>query len=249
MSLPDRLSPTTEDLEAPLPYIRRFSNHKPEEAKFSYKEEKVLVKSIEKTTKQKDNEGVEHDVKEIYKETTVYKSERKVTLKCYGHTPKEDAVCFFQCLTKMFQTLKTVYNKVSQAKERDATILFNAMDKMLVGTANDDWQTVLKTVGAKPENQDGNGKMKYEWETFKNLLAAYICTRVFADSRVYDHQVRYMENRHKPAGMSAKEWHRLFREYNTYLCYLFPNLKTMRKEFPTLTFDKFPILTSDAVEP
>ena len=219
-----------------MPYIRRYPNFKPEEVKFEYEYEREVTKTVQK--KSLDEKGV-LVVTETYTETAVDRRIKKVHLKCYGHTSEEDGVHFMQCLVKMFKELKEEVQKSSQKKDQDASILFRATDKMLIGTANANWLTALSVVSQETDNVDPNGNLKSTWEVFKKSLAKYICTQVFTESGIYDRQVEYMQGRHKPKSMTAKEWHRAIQEYNSYMCYLFPDLAAMKRQFTNLTFKEW----------
>ena len=81
-----------EDMEAPLPYIRRNPDFKPDDVKFEYEYEKTTTKTIQK---KKLTEKNILEVVETYTEATMDKRPRKVKLHCYGHTAQEDAACLF----------------------------------------------------------------------------------------------------------------------------------------------------------
>ena len=227
----ETLLPTVEDKEAPLPYIRRYPDFKPEEVKFEYEYEKESTKV---TTKKYRKENTE--VVETYTEVTTEVRSKKVTLKCYGHTWEEDPIVFFQCYTKMLKDLESVVRKASASKASDANTLFRAMDKMLIGTANANWQTTLQELAKEPTYLDVRRNLKQNWEVYKNAVASYICGQVFSQPGIYDLQVKYLQNRHKPKGFTAMEWHRRFQEYNSYLCYLFPSLEAMKRQFEGADF-------------
>ena len=114
-------------------------------------------------------------------------------MRSYGHTAQEDAVCFFQCFTSMEKELAEEKTKSAQAKDRDASIIINAMDKMLTGKANADWLTILNTVGQETDNVDNTGQMKTTYEVYKKLVSKYICTKLYSEPGIYDLQVRYMQ--------------------------------------------------------
>jgi hypothetical protein len=118
------------------------------------------------------------------------------------------------------------------------SILFDATDKLLIGTANANWQAVLNTKGMEPENMDGNAT-KQNWETYKKLVAHFICHHIYSESGIYDQQVKYTQNQHTTKGLTAKKWHRLIEEYNSYLCYLFPSLDTMKWQFENTNFSNW----------
>jgi hypothetical protein len=125
---------------------------KPEEMKFSFKYELESVKKIMST----DAEG---NVKEVEEEITEMKI-KKVTLKTYGKSDQEDCEHFFEAMEKLKKELRTVWEEASKAKDRDAQILFDALDQMLIGTASSQWHNILAT------------ETKRDWETFKVLVAS-----------------------------------------------------------------------------
>lgn len=224
-----------------MPYIRRHDDFKPEEVKYEFECTETKSKTVQK--KALDAESGTLKVTETYTETYEETRRKKVYLKCYGQTEKEDAICFFKCYTKMLKELADEVKKSSQSKDTDASILFKAMDRMLVESANANWLTILRTTGMEPENTE-NGRTKTTWEVYKRLVAQFICTQVYSEPGIYDQQVKYMQGRHKPKSLTAKEWHRKFEEYNTYMCYLFPDLQAMKRQFPALTFKDW--MTKDA---
>ena len=237
---------TAEDMEAPLPYIRRHPDFKPEETKFEFEYTEPIRKTVQKKAL---NEKGELQITETYTEETEITKRKKVYLKCFGNTSKEDGVVFFQCFNRMLKELAVEVRKCSQAKERDASILFQATDKMLIGAANANWLTVLNSAGTEAENVDNTGTTKTTWEVYKRMIAKYICTQVYTGTCLYDQQVEYMQSRHKPKSMTAKEWHRTFQEYNNYMCYLFPDLAAMKRQFLQATFKEWMARKAGALTP
>ena len=234
MSSNDTATQSVEDTEAPMPHIRLHPNFKPEEAKFEFEHTEPVTKTVQK--KALSDKGV-LEVTETYTEQTEITKRKKVILKCYGHTAEEDGIVFFQCLNRMLKELAEEVRKSSQAKDKDASILFKAADKMLIGSANADWLTVLNSTGTEADNVDTSGTTKTTWEVYKRLIASYICTQVYTGTCLCDHQVECMQSRHKPRSMTAKEWHRTFKECNNYMCYSFPDLAAMKRQFPNATFN------------
>lgn len=209
------MSATIRDTEAPMPYERRKPHFTAEEVKFSYEYTSHSTKQTVKTIK--DDKGVAHEEK--YNEITTETRVKKVTLKAYSLTSEEDVEHFFEAFERLQKELATVWTEASTAKHKDATILFNAIEKMLAGTANTQWHDVLGTTTERT------------WETFKTKMATFICKKVLPED-AYMLQVRYMQERVKPIALESKEWWRRMQTLNRYLVYCFPDHGAMKREFP-----------------
>jgi len=161
----------TMDATAPLPYIRKVKGTG-ETVKFTFEREKAA----EKTITRYDDTGALVG-KEVEKVTTTIPI--KVSLKCYGASAGEDRESFFEAFDRLQKALEPEWKDAAQAKDRNASVLFDAFDEMLVGVANSDWQVILGT------------ETKRTWETFKVNVAKYICTKVLPPN-AYDEQVLYL---------------------------------------------------------
>ena len=206
-----------QDAEAPLPYIRRKQNFKPDEAKFTYEAEKVSVRITERT---------EEGKKISTKETVTEDKEHKVYLKQYGKSSEEDCEHFFEAFEHMQTKLPAIWTEVQKAKDRDATILFEAMDTMLVGTALTEWHDVLQQERSRT------------WEMFKTKVAEFITTKVLPEDS-YNKQITYMRERRKPMALTSNEWWLRIQTLDRYLPYFIGTLAKLKNEFPSATFTEW----------
>jgi len=197
-----------------MAYVRSKADYKSDETKFVYERE---LKSTRTTTKKV---GVQ---REVIEETTTELRTRKVTLKTYAHSNKEDCEHFFECFEKMMKELEDEWTTSSKAKANDAKVLFQALESMLVGTANSEWHDVL----GKEQSRT--------WEMFKTLVSRFICSKVLPED-AYNRQVMYMQERVKPMALTAKEWWLRMQTLNRYLPYFFPSLEALKRELPDSTF-------------
>jgi len=204
-------------MDCVIPYKRKTvcADFKPEETKFSYEQE---VESTKETT-HTDEAGKETKTKETITELKV----KKVTLKTYGQSDKEDCEHFFEALEKLKRELKKVWEETSKAKDRDAEILFDAFDQMLVGTASSEWHDVLAT------------ETKRDWEAFKGLVAKYITTKILPED-AYNRQVTYMQERRKPYDLSVKDWWLRMQTIDRYLPYFMPSKEALQLWVPSADF-------------
>ena len=209
---------TMQDAEAAIAYVRSKTEHKVEEAKFSYEHEATSTRTI---AKEVTIEG--KTTKEVSSEVVKSKHTRKVTLKVYSHSDQEDCEHFFECFERMQKELEGVWMECAKAKDKDATVLFQAFEHMLTGTATSEWHDVL------------NGETERKWETFKTLVSKFIVTKILPED-AYNVQVTYMLERAKPAQLSAKEWWLRMQTMNRYLPYFFKDLENLKKQFPNMTF-------------
>jgi hypothetical protein len=81
-------------------------------------------------------------------------------------TSEEDAEAFFHAFERLQVELEDQWTVASAAKTKDATVLFHAMDKMLVENASTDWHDVLADTAKLPNKT---------WESFKKATAKFIC--------------------------------------------------------------------------
>jgi len=205
----------TMDATVPLPYVRKVTGA-PETVKFVFEREKETERTIIKYDEKNIKIG-----KEVEKVSTTIPI--KVTLKCYGASSKEDRESFFEAFDRLQKALEPEWTEATKAKDRDATVLFDALDELLIGVANSDWKVVLGT------------ETKRTWETFKEKVAKYICTKVLPPN-AYDEQVLYLRERAKPMSLSATEWNDRLETLSRYLPYFFESVDALKNEHTTATF-------------
>jgi hypothetical protein len=205
----------TMDATVPLPYIRKAKGTT-ETTKFVFEREK----ESEKTIIRYDDKGVRTG-KQVEKVSTNIPV--KVTLKCYGASAGEDRESFFEAFDRLQKALEPEWTEAAKAKDRDATVLFDALDEVLIGVANSDWRVILGTETTRT------------WSMFKEKVAKYICTKVLPPN-AYDEQVLYLRERSKPMSLSATEWNDCLETLSRYLPYFFESVDDLKVEYSTATF-------------
>ena len=131
------------DKIAPIPYVRdkEKRDYEVPTTKFEYYYDSRTVKEITKEVPSTDGTNT---VTERYSEITIEKKSRKVYLKTYGHSDREDTEHFFEAWAHFQTELKDQLEEISTAKTNQAQTLFKGFDKMLTGVANADWSTIAK---------------------------------------------------------------------------------------------------------
>ena len=202
---------TVSDHKAPVPYIRR-AKFEAKETKFMYDQFAINMKTV------KTNEGTKEELET--KETTTYTREKKVKLTTYGHTSEEDAEHFFEAFEKLKKELGEEWKNASESKDSSAQVLFEATDKMLIGTANAEWQNILK--------EDPDMEFSKSWEMFKTRMATFICKVILSDDAI-NQQLSYLRERMKPADLTVKEWYLRLQTLRRYLIYFVKDMKTLKQ--------------------
>ena len=177
---------TQLDIETPMPYIRKKGEYRTDKIKFEYEKEISVVRVVTKRDKD-DKVTTEERI-----ESREPKS-KKISLSTYSHDDKEDCEHFFDAFERLKTAVLEEWKEISSAQSRDATLLFDAFDTMLIGTANTRWHDVLQ------------GNAGRTWRDFKVLVALYINTKV-VPSNTYTKQLSYLRNRAKPMKLTADEW-------------------------------------------
>ena len=91
---------------------------------------------------------------------------RKVTLKVYSRSDKEDCEHFFECFEKLQREMEDIWMDVRRNKTNDAKALFTAFEHMLTGTATSEWHDVI------------SGTVNRTWEDFKVVVVSkFICEK------------------------------------------------------------------------
>lgn len=210
-----------ETLDCVIPYIRKKKcvEFKPDTTKFTWEQERVSTKVVVLT----DEAGKKTTRQEELTET----KEMKVTLLTYGQTESEDCEHFFEAFQTMKHELEQVYKDTSKAKTNDASVLFRAFEKMVVGTAATEWHDVLL------EDAKKTGR---SWADFKQFVSTFITKKVLRQDDAYARQRQYMMERRMPHGMEVKEWWLRMQTMNRYLPYFMPSMDKLKKWFPNADF-------------
>lgn len=211
----------SRDSDAPIPYIRekRYIDFKADTVEFKYTHSTKTTKDVERTDIDKDGNVSTSTSKETVSENKVLKA----TLKTYGKSEREDIEHFFEAFEKMQKSIDDVWKAASANKTNDASVLFNAMETMLTGTANTDWHDVMTGVTGR------------NWETYKVTTAKYICEKVLPDD-AYMEQTRYMQERNLPRGMSVATWWDRFQTLNRYILYAVKDISELKEIMPDATW-------------
>ena len=215
-------------LDPVLPYTRPAGNHKLETTKFTFEREVKQVEEYETTETKPDGTTS----KTTTKKTTSGKREKKVTLKIFTMDEKEDKEHFFEAFMTLKRELEEQWNEASQAKNRDATVLFDAFDKMLGGVASTEWRDTLAEKDPTTQLPISNR----DWETFKTLVSHFITRKVIRSKQGFEHQRQYLQEQTMPMGMDVRTWNLRRETLNGYLPYMIDSMEMLKKWFPDADF-------------
>ena len=121
----------TLDRQAPIPYIRDKAKREFDVPTIKFEFEREVVKTVRKRTE--NEQGVPQG---MITETSTYTKDVKVTLKTFSHSSEEDGEHFLEALETMQKELSPEWTVAQGRKGNDATVLFKAVDKMLLHSAN-----------------------------------------------------------------------------------------------------------------
>ena len=214
-----------ERLDCVFPYLRPASkaSYVPDTAKFVYEVEREGTKTEEITNSKGDTTTRQTKTKELH--------EKKVTLKVFSQSNAEDAEHFFEAFEFMQHELQEVWTETSRNQNGNATILFNAMEKVLAGQGLTAWQVVLEEQDAK------TGSKLRTWKTFKTVVTNYIVTQLCSED-AFQKQRKYMQERWMPDGMDVEDYYKRYCILNRYLPYLL-TLDKMKMWFPGTDFSNW----------
>jgi hypothetical protein len=209
----------TLDRQAPIPYVRSKAKKDFEVPTIKFQFEREQTKTVKKETQ--DDNGVPTGT---ITETSTYIKDCKVTLKTFSHSSDEDGEHWIEALETLAKELEPEWKAASQAKPNDATVLFQAVDKLLLHSANAEWMDTLEKHDRRnPSHTDKT------WEKFKMCVADFT-TRVVFKPDAYDRQKSYLQERVKPYDLSAKEWSLRLETLSRMLPWLIPNVAKLQKE-------------------
>jgi len=118
-------------------------------------------------------------------ETSTDLKDCKITLKTFAHFSDEDGEHWLEALRMVQKELAVEWKKAEQAKTNDATVLFQAIDRVLQHSANAEWMDCISRWDKKHPN-----KTAETWEKFK-LCVVDFTTRVVFKPDAYDRQKSY----------------------------------------------------------
>lgn len=197
-----------ETMECVFPLFRneRKTSYEPDTTKFAFEVDSTSMR--EETTTNAEGKT------STRKTVTTEKREKKVYLKVYKQSNAEDLEHFFEAFEAMQRELQDVWKEAAKAKGNDATVLFNAMEKILSAEALTGWHDVL----SKWDSDTTNSKAR-TWEAFKKNVSTFIVTKLCPDD-AYDTQRKYMSERYMPEGMEVEDYYKRYCTFNRYLPYL-----------------------------
>ena len=156
-------------------------------------------------------------------ETVVDERERKVKLKVFGKGPNESPEQFFEVFEWAEKQLANDWTDCTSNQTNDATLLCNATNAFLVGTANAEWHNVRAS--SKEPGQS--------WKACKIAMATCIATCI-PPSDAFATERNWFLDHWKPRSMPPVDW-----------C---SRLKTVRRHMKWFHKDQedFELHTSDA---
>jgi len=120
--------------------------------------------------------------------------------------------------------LEVEWIEASGAKTNDATVLFQAIDCVLLHSANAEWMDTMSRYDKKYPN-----KTAKTWEKFKLCITDFN-TRVVFKPDAYDRQKSYLQEGVKPYDLSAKEWSLQLETVSREMPWLMPSVAKLQKE-------------------
>jgi len=207
------------DRQAPIPYIRSKGKKEFEVPTVKFEFEREETKTVQKEQRNTANEPTG-----TITEVSTFAKDHKVTLKTFAHSSDEDGEHWIDALETLQKEMDVEWTKASKAKKEDATVLFQAMDKILLHSANAEWMDTMARYDKK--NPDSTDKT---WEKFK-LCVCDFTTRVVFKYDAYDRQKSYLQERSKPYDLNAKEWFLRLETLSRMLPWLIPNVGKLQKE-------------------
>jgi len=121
-------------------------------------------------------------------ETSTCVKDCKVPLKTFAHSSDEDGEPWLEALQMVKKELEVEWKEASGAKTNDATVLFQAIDRALLHSANAEWMDCMSRHDKKHTN-----KTAKNWEKFKLCIIDFT-TRVVFKPDAYDRQKSYLQD-------------------------------------------------------
>jgi len=157
-------------------------------------------------------------------EKSTYIKDCKITLETFAHSTDEDGEHWLEALDMVQKELEVEWIAASGAKTNDATVLFQAIDRITQHSANAEWKDTVGRYDKKYPN-----KTVKTWEKFKLCVTDYN-TRVVFKPDAYDRQKSYLQERVKPYDLSAKEWSLRLETVSREMTWLMPSVDKLQKE-------------------
>jgi len=157
-------------------------------------------------------------------EKSTYIKDCKVTLKTFAHSSDEDGEHWIEAIETLQKELEVEWLAASGAKANDTTVLFQAVDRMLLHSANAE---SMDTIG-RYDKKNPNSTTK-NWEKFKICVTDFT-TRVVIKPDANDRQKSYLQEHVKHNDLSAKEWSLRLETISRTLPWLVPSVLKLQKE-------------------
>jgi len=142
----------------------------------------------------------------------------------FAHSSDEDGEHFLEVLETMQKEPEVEWKAASEAKANDATSLFQAVDRMLLHSANAEWMDAVGRCDKKnPNDRDKN------WEKFKTCAADFV-TRAAFKQGAHNRQKSCLQGRVKPFDLSTKEWSLQLETVGRLMPWLIRNATKVQKE-------------------
>jgi len=209
----------TLDRQAPIQYVRDKAKKAFDVPTVKFQFEREQTRTVRKETLNDRGVPTGHTV-----ETSTYTKDCKVTLKTFAHSSDEDGEHWLEALQMVKKELEVEWKEAEGAKTNDATVLFQAIDRILLHTANAEWMDCMSRWDKKNPN-----KTAKNWEKFKLCIIDFT-TRVVFKPDAYDRQKSYLQERVKPYDLSAKEWSLQLETTSREMIWLITSVLKVQKE-------------------
>jgi len=207
------------DRQAPIPYVRDKAKKAFEVPTVKFQFEMEQTKTVTKETQ--DDHGVPTGATV---EKSTYIKDCKATLKTFAHSSDEDGEPWLEALETAQKELEVEWITASGAKVNDATVLFQAIDRVCLHSANAEWMDTIGRYDKKNQNRSAK-----TWEKFKLCITDFT-TRVVFNPDAYNRQKSYLQERVKPYDLSAKEWSLRLEKVSRMMPWLMLSVAKLQKE-------------------
>jgi len=203
--------------QAPIPYVQDKAKKAFEVPTVKFQFEREQTKTVTKETQ--DDHGVPTGT---VIEKSTYIKDHKVTLKTFVHSSDEDGEHWLEALQMVKKELEVEWIEASGAKTNDATVIFQAIDRVLLHSANAEWMDCMSRHDKKYTN-----KTTKTWEKFKLCIIDFT-TRVVFKLDAYDRQKSCLQE--PPHDLSAKEWSLRLETVSREMIWLITSVLKLQKE-------------------
>jgi len=118
----------------------------------------------------------------------------------FAHSADEDGEHFLEAIETLQKELEVELTTASRAKANDATLSFQAVDRMFLHSSNAEWTDAV----GRHDKKNPNSAAK-SCEKFKTCESDFAARAVFKPDAC-DSQKRFLQEHVKPCDLSTKEW-------------------------------------------